>query len=68
MSEVQNAVQNILSTAVDAPDGPAGLVFAAIDKSGRLLINEAAGRKSLATEAKVCTSCESQLKRNPSMS
>jgi hypothetical protein len=51
--ELEQSVQAILNNVVSSPQGAVGLVFAAIDKNGRILVNEAAGLKSLAKGDKV---------------
>ncbi|EJD37013.1 beta-lactamase/transpeptidase-like protein [Auricularia subglabra TFB-10046 SS5] len=40
-------VRSIVEKAVSAPNGPAGLVYGAIDAGGNLLVCEAAGRRAL---------------------
>lgn len=46
-SAAQSNVQKSLDKAVNAKDGPAGLVFASIDRKGNVLAAAAAGLKSL---------------------
>jgi hypothetical protein len=53
MSDLQQRVQTVLDNAVKSPQGPVGLVFGAIDKNGRVLVNESAGLRSLAHGEKV---------------
>jgi len=43
----QDNVQKILDKAVNEKEGPAGLVFASIDKTGKMLACASAGVQSL---------------------
>jgi hypothetical protein len=52
MSNVQQRVQDTLDNVVKS-QGAAGIVFGAVDKKGRILVNEGAGVRSLAEGKKV---------------
>lgn len=47
----QAKVDAILHAVVSAENGPAGIVFGAIDRSGKMLVQSAAGVKELGKEA-----------------
>jgi hypothetical protein len=51
-TELDQRVQAILNNVVNA-QGAVGLVFGAIDRNGRILVNEGAGLRSLAKGEKV---------------
>lgn len=52
---LQAQVESILSAAVTAPHGPAGIVFGAIDRAGKMLVQSAAGVKELGKEGQMST-------------
>ncbi|GAA5972713.1 hypothetical protein JCM21900_002361 [Sporobolomyces salmonicolor] len=47
MADLKQSVQTILDNSVKVPTGPAGVVFGAVDKTGRVLVNEAAGVRAV---------------------
>ena len=42
-SSLSNKVQKVLDESTSAEDGPVGMVFGAIDKSGNVLVKAASG-------------------------
>ena len=53
MSPLGERVQGILQAAVSENHGPVGLVYAAVDKDGNVLVEEAAGRRAMGSDAEV---------------
>ncbi len=49
MNSLAADVRATLDAATGVPNGPAGLVFGAIDCKGKVLVAEISGKKSLAT-------------------
>lgn len=47
MMSLASSVKQILDAAVSGPNGPAGLVFGAVDRNGKFLVAEASGRLGL---------------------
>ena len=43
----QESVQQVLDRAINSENGPAGLVFASIDKTGKVLASAASGVRSV---------------------
>ena len=43
----QESVQQVLDIAINSENGPAGLVFASIDKTGKVLASAASGVRSV---------------------
>ena len=52
-------VKAILEHAVGEPNGPVGIVYGAVDRQGKILVAEAAGKRSLDNDTPVgpCVPC-----------
>ncbi|EJD40398.1 beta-lactamase/transpeptidase-like protein [Auricularia subglabra TFB-10046 SS5] len=55
MSSLSSRVLEILRTAVSEQNGPVGLVYAAINKHGEIIVEEAAGHRALGSEELMTT-------------
>lgn len=53
MTALSARIRNILLDAINAPQGPVGLAFAAVDRQGKILVSEAAGKLGLDVEKEV---------------
>lgn len=53
MASLSQEVRSILDAATSAENGPAGLVFGAMDHTGRFIVAEASGKRSLASDQEV---------------